>query len=144
MSREVNAKLGIDVTVNQSATSMRAEAFSDAGRQRSGGVIQNFRITDMSEPLLPKGKYKASIEAGIAKFTAPAELKKIKLVVAPLRLDRPTPAMGDRNVPAAQVGAELRQRILDALVNTGRFAMLDREFSPEIASSAPRSSRSSR
>jgi len=128
----VNAKLGIDVTTNQSSQSMRAEGFADAVRTRSGGVVQNFRIVNMDEPLLPKGKFKASIEAGIAKFVVPAELKKIKLVVAPLRFDRATIPMGDRNVPADEVGAELRQRILDALVNTGRFAVLDREFSPEI------------
>ena len=128
----VNAKLGIDVTTNQTAQSMRAEGFADAVRTRSGGVVQNFRIVNMDEPLLPKGKFKASIEAGIAKFVVPAELKKLKLVVAPLRFDRATIPMGDRNVPADEVGAELRQRILDALVNTGRFAVLDREFSPEI------------
>ena len=128
----VNAKLGIDVTTNQSAASMRAEGFAEAVRTRSGGVVQNFRIVNMDEPLLPKGKFKASIEAGIAKFVVPAELKKIKLVVAPLRFDRATIPVGDRNVPADEVGAELRQRILDALVNTGRFAVLDREFSPEI------------
>lgn len=128
----VNAKLGIDVTTNQSASSMRAEGFAEAVRTRSGGVVQNFRIVNMDEPLLPKGKFKASIEAGIAKFVVPAELKKIKLVVAPLRFDRATVPVGDRNVPAEEIGAELRQRILDALVNTGRFAVLDREFSPEI------------
>lgn len=128
----VNAKLGIDVTSNQTAASMRAEGFAEAVRTRSGGVVQNFRIVAMDEPLLPKGKYKASIEAGIAKFVVPSDLKKIKLVVAPLRFDRATIPMGERNVPAEEVGAELRQRILDALVNTGRFAVLDREFSPEI------------
>ena len=128
----VNARLGIDVTTNQTSQSMRAEGFADAVRTRSGGVVQNFHIVNMDEPLLPKGKFKATIEAGIAKFVVPADLKKIKLVVAPLRFDRATIPMGDRNVPADEVGAELRQRILDALVNTGRFAVLDREFSPEI------------
>ena len=128
----VNAKLGIDVTTNQSSASMRAEGFADAVRTRSGGVVQNLRIVNMDEPLLPKGKYKASIEAGIAKFVVPAELKKIKLVVAPLRFDRASVPIGDRNVPVEEVGTELRQRILDALVNTGRFAVLDRDFSPEI------------
>ena len=128
----IKARLGVDVTTNQTVASMRAEGFAEAVRTRSGGVVQNFRVVAMDEPLLPKGKYKATIEAGIAKFVVPAELKKIKLVVAPLRFDRATIPMGDRNVPAEEVGAELRQRILDALVNTGRFAVLDRDFSPEI------------
>ncbi|MEP7298378.1 MAG: CsgG/HfaB family protein [Burkholderiales bacterium] len=128
----IRARLGIDVTTNQTAASMRAEGFAEAVRTRSGGVVQNFRVVNMDEPLLPKGKYKATIEAGIAKFVVPTDLKKIKLVVAPLRFDRASVPIGDRNVPADEVGAELRQRILDALVNTGRFAVLDRDFSPEI------------
>ena len=128
----IKARLGVDVTTNQTVSSMRAEGFAEAVRTRSGGVVQNFRVVAMDEPLLPKGKYKATIEAGIARFVVPAELKKIKLVVAPLRFDRAAIPMGDRNVPAEEVGAELRQRILDALVNTGRFAVLDRDFSPEI------------
>ncbi|MBI3368646.1 MAG: hypothetical protein HY021_09470 [Burkholderiales bacterium] len=128
----VNAKLGIDVTLNQTSASMRADVFGDAVRQRSGGVVQNFRVTELSEPLLPKGKFKATIEANIAKFNAPASLNKVKVVVAPLRFDKPTLPMGDRAVPVGEVGAELRQRIVDALVNTGRFAVLDREFSPEL------------
>ena len=128
----VNAKLGIDVTTDQTATSMRADGFAEAVRSRSGGVVQNFRIVHMDEPMLPKGKYKASIEAAIAKFTAPADLRKIKLAVAPLRIDKSSIELGDRQVPAEEVGVELQQRIVDALVNTGRFAVLDRDFSPEI------------
>lgn len=128
----VNAKLGIDVTLNQTAATMRASAFADAVRTRSGGVVQNFRIVAMDEPLLPKGKFKATIEAGIAKFVVPAEMKRIKVVVAPLRFDRASIPVGDRSVPAEEVGAELRQRIQDALVNTGRFAVLDRDVGPEL------------
>lgn len=128
----INAKLGIDVTTSQTAASMRAEGFADAVRTRSGGVVQNFRIVAMDEPLLPKGKFKATIEAGIAKFAVPAEMKRIKVVVAPLRFDRATIPVGDRSVPAEEVGAELRQRIQDALVNTGRFAVLDRDVGPEL------------
>lgn len=128
----VNAKLGIDATLNQTPVSLRAAAFADIVQQKSGGVVQNFRILELSEPMTPLGKHKVSIEAGIAKFNAPASLKKIRLVVAPLRFDKPTLPMGDRSVPAAEAAVQLRQLIVDALVNTGRFAVLDREFTPEL------------
>ncbi len=130
-STTVSTKLGVDVVAGQSAASLRAEGFAEAVRTRSGGVIQNFRIVGLSEPGA-QGTYKASIEAKIARFVAPAELKKVKLVVAPLRFDKASIPIGDRMVPARDVGIELRQRIQDALVGTGRFAVLDREFSPEI------------
>lgn len=128
----INAKLGIDATLNQTPVSLRASAFADVMQQKSGGVVQNFRILELSEPLTPLGKHKVSIEAGIAKFNAPASLKKIRLVVAPLRFDKPTLPMGDRSVPSAEAAVQLRQLIVDALVGTGRFAVLDREFTPEL------------
>jgi curli biogenesis system outer membrane secretion channel CsgG len=131
-STTISAKFGLDVVTNESSESLRAQGFAETVRTRSGGVIQNLRIVDLSEPRGSAGKYKAQIEAGIAKFTASALTSKIKLAIAPLRFDRTTITVGDHGVPAAEVGAELRQRIQDALVNTGRFAVLDREFSPEI------------
>lgn len=48
------------------------------------------------------------------------------------RIDSETADLIAELVAAAEVGATLRQRISDALVQTGRFAVLDREFSPEI------------
>ncbi|MBP7913955.1 MAG: hypothetical protein KAZ63_01310 [Vitreoscilla sp.] len=131
-SESVSVKYGLDVALNQDSASLRASGFADAVRQRSGGVIQNFKILELAEPGLMKGPYKARIEAGIARFTAPQDLKKIKLVVAPLRFPSATLPMGDQSMASAEVGAALRQRIADALVNTGRFAVLDREFSAEI------------
>ena len=46
----IRARLGIDVTTNQTSASMRAEGFAEAVRTRSGGVVQNFRIVNMDEP----------------------------------------------------------------------------------------------
>jgi curli biogenesis system outer membrane secretion channel CsgG len=129
---QVNTQFGLDATLNQTAVSMRGAAFSDGVRQRSGGVIQNFRIVSLLDPAQANGKFKASIEASISKFVVSADMKKIKLAIAPLRFDRSSIPMGDKSVAASQVGAQLRARIQEALVATGRFAVLDRDFSPEV------------
>ncbi|MBB3180999.1 CsgG/HfaB family protein [Variovorax sp. Sphag1AA] len=132
-SSTVSAKYGLDVSLGQDAVSLRANAFADVVKQRSGGVIQNFRMIELQEPSVIGGKrYKATIEAQIAKFTPSADMQKLKVVVGPIRFDGASLPMGNRSVSAAEVGATLRQRISDALVQTGRFAVLDREFSPEI------------
>ncbi|MDW5444220.1 CsgG/HfaB family protein [Polaromonas sp. SM01] len=129
----MTAKYGLDVTLGKDSASLRANEFAEVVKQRSGGVIQNFKILDLQEPSLLAGKrYKASIEAEIAKFNASAEMQKIKVVVGPIRFESASLPMGDRSLPSAEIGMTLRQRISDALVQTGRFAVLDREFSPEI------------
>ena len=132
-SESVSVKFGLDVSLGQDAASLRGNAFADAVTQRSGGVIQNFKLVDMKEPgVLGGQQYKATIEAQIAKFQPSAEMQKVKLVIGQIRFDSASLPMGDRSVPSAEVGPTLRQRISDALVQTGRFAVLDREFSPDI------------
>jgi curli biogenesis system outer membrane secretion channel CsgG len=129
----MTAKYGLDVTLGKDSASLRANEFAEVVKQRSGGVIQNFKVLDLQEPSVLAGKrYKASIEAEIAKFNASAEMQKIKVVVGPIRFESASLPMGDRSLPSAEVGITLRQRISDALVQTGRFAILDRELSPEI------------
>ena len=132
-SSTVSAKYGLDVSLGRDSASLRASEFVDLVAQRSGGVIQNFKLVELREPgMLTDKQFKASIEAKIAKFEPSADMQKIKVVVGQIRFDSPNLPMGDRSVPSAEVGATLRQRISDALVQTGRFAVLDREFSPDI------------
>ncbi|MEJ8859950.1 CsgG/HfaB family protein [Variovorax robiniae] len=131
-STTVSAKYGLDVSLNQDSASLRANAFADIVKQRSGGVVQNFKLVELQEPTKGTNHYKATIEAQIAKFTPSADMQKIKVVIGPIHFDGATVPMGDRTVSSAEIGATLRQRISDALVQTGRFDVLDREMSPEI------------
>src|SRR5256885_13515946 len=94
--------------------------------------LQSVQVVDLEEPKPWAKRYKYTIKASISKFKPSAEMQKIKVVVGPVRFEQASLPMGDRSVSAAEVGATLRQRISDALVQTGRFAVLDREFSPEI------------
>lgn len=132
-TESVTAKYGLDVSLNQDSASLRANAFAELVQQKSGGVIQNLKVVSLEEPsLLPPKLYKATIEASIAKFKPSADMQKLKVVIGPVTFGQQHLAMGDRSVPSAQVAAALRQRVSDALMQTGRFAVLDREFSPEI------------
>jgi curli biogenesis system outer membrane secretion channel CsgG len=133
-STSVSAKFGLDVSLNQNAASLRASSFADVVKQRSGGVIQNLRVVSLEEPTdKTPDRYKATIEADIAKFSPSAEMQKIKVVVGPLKFDQSNFPMGDKAVSAVDLAATLRQRIGEALVQTGRFAVLDRDVSPEIS-----------
>ena len=133
-SASVTAKYGLDVSLNQDSASLRASSFAEVVKQRSGGVIQNLKVVSLEEPTdKTPNRYKATIEAEIAKFKPAADMQKIKVAVGSVRFDQPMLPMGDRSVPASDVAANLRQRISDALVQTGRFAVLDRGASPEIA-----------
>ena len=129
------------VAVGRDSAQLQAKAFSDHVAQQSNGVVTSFKITHLEEPFLKGslsfitgGQFKATIEANIAKFEAPAESKKLKIVVGPIRFDAQSFKVAGAAVPSDKVASEIRQKILDALANTGRFAVLDRELGGDIQS----------
>jgi hypothetical protein len=120
------------VTVGKSGAEMQAKAFSDYVSQQSGGVVTNFKVIKIDEPMLGKGSFKATIEANIAKFDAPSDSKKLKIVIGPVRVNADSFKLAGIAVPSGQVANEVRQKILDALTNTGRFSVLDRELGDDV------------
>jgi hypothetical protein len=125
-------KFALDAATPYSEVNIRATGFADVMRQQTRGAITGFKL-DSAEGPDAGGIYKVWIEAQVAKYTAPeAEAKKIKLVVAPIRFDAKTFTVGGRSVPATQVAQEIRGKILETLAQSGRFAVLDREFDAEV------------
>lgn len=124
-------KLTLSLARGKNAEALRANAFAEHIVQSSGGAITGFRIHEMEGPD-SRGFYKADIEAQVAKFTPPADSKKLRIVVAPLRYDASTFTVGGRSVPADKVAESLRQQVLAALTNTGRFTVLDRDLDSDV------------
>jgi curli biogenesis system outer membrane secretion channel CsgG len=130
----IAVKFGLDVASGQTEESLRGSAFAEAIATRSKGTISNFRLVSLTEPAAAGQPYKASVEAAIAKFTAPADSKKIKIVISPLHLPANEFDIGGTRVAASEIAEEVRQRLIDALTASGRFSVLDRDFGPEVQS----------
>lgn len=128
----VQVKYGLDVTDGKDALFLRATEFAEMVAQKSGGAITNFKIVNVAEPTGKGGQYKVTIEASIVHFTAPADSKKIKVVVAPIHFDVARFVIGSETIPAQKVAEDIRQQVSTALTNTGRFSVLDREIGAEI------------
>lgn len=120
------------VAVGRDAAQLQAHAFSEYVAQQSRGVVSSFKVIKLEDPVSQGGVYKASIEANIAKFEAPADSKKLKIVVGPIRFDTESFKVAGVAIPSAKVADEVRQQILDALTNTGRFSVLDRELGGDV------------
>jgi curli biogenesis system outer membrane secretion channel CsgG len=120
------------VAVGRDVAQLQAHAFSEYVAQQSRGVVSSFKVLKIEEPVSPSSTYKASIEANIAKFEAPTDSKKLKIVVGPIRFDTESFKVAGVAVPSTKVADEVRQQILDALTNTGRFSVLERDLSGDV------------
>jgi len=116
----------------KATATMQGQAFAEQIVTASNGVVSNFKVISSSAPAKDGGMYTVQISAKIAKFKAPADAGKIKIVVSPLRSNRPSFNIGGNEVPAAQVLDPVRQLIIDSLSQSGRYTVLDREFDSEV------------
>ena len=128
----------LDVETSEGSDSLKATAtvqgshFAEQIVTQSKGLVSSFKVVKVTTPAGKGGLYMVDIAAKIAKFKAPADSGKIKIVVAPLRSDRSSFDIGGRHVPAAEVLNGLRQQIIDSLSQSGRFTVLDRQFEGEL------------
>jgi curli biogenesis system outer membrane secretion channel CsgG len=127
---DVESKDGNDSA--KATATMQGNAFAEQIVSASNGVVSNFKVISSAAPAKDGGMYTVQISAKIAKFKAPADAGKIKIVVTSLRSSRPTFNIGGKEVPAAEVLDPVRQLIIDSLSQSGRYTVLDRQFDSEI------------
>lgn len=116
----------------RATATLQGQSFAEQIIAQSKGVVSSFKVIKFSSPSRKGGNHSVEIEAKIAKFKAPADSGKIKIVVAPLRSEKSAFNIGGRMVPASEILGPLRQKIIDTLSQTGRFTVLDRQFEGEL------------
>lgn len=116
----------------RATATVQSQNFADQIITQSKGLVSSFKVVKMTAPQKQGDMFTVDIEAQIAKFKAPADSGKIKIVVAPLKSNTATFDIGGVQVPAQEVLGPIRQQIIDALSQTGRFSILDRQFENEL------------
>jgi curli biogenesis system outer membrane secretion channel CsgG len=116
----------------RATATVQSQNFADQIVTQSKGLVSSFKVVKMTAPQKQGDMFTVDIEAQIAKFKAPADSGKIKIVVAPLKSNTATFDIGGVQVPAQEVLGPIRQQIIDALSQTGRFSILDRQFESEL------------
>jgi hypothetical protein len=116
----------------KATSTLQGNAFAEKIVSQSKGAVSSFKVVKVTPPALAGGAYTVDIEASIAKFSAPKDSGKIKIVIAPLHSDKASFNIGGRQVSAEQVLNPIRQQIIDSLSQSGRFTVLDRQFEGDI------------
>jgi hypothetical protein len=77
--------------------------------------------------------WEVKIAADVATYHEAAGAKLTRVVVALPRSDQTTYRVGDSNIPADAIGGQIRTSLSNALVQTHRFTVLDRDATAEIS-----------
>jgi hypothetical protein len=125
-------RASVAVAIGRDPIALQSGGFAQRVSEHSRGAVTHFKIVSLVKSEA-EGQYVATIEANIARFQAPEDSQKLKVVIAPLHTRTSAYPIGSDFVSALQVAEQLRQQMIQQLTQTGRFVVLDREFAPEIA-----------
>lgn len=126
-------RAAVSVAVGEDDLEIRSAGFSELVSQQSRGAVTNFRIVSLVKSDAEQ-LYVATIDANVATFHPPEDTQKIKVVVAPVRVQASAYQVGNDTISADQVATQLRQEITNELSQTGRFTILDRDFTADVTS----------
>lgn len=132
-SNAARYRMASQVVSGAHSLNIQSDGFAQEVVQRSEGALTSFRVLSLSEPssgasdaAAGKKQFTATIEAAVAKFEAPAQAGKLKIVIGPIRTASGSYQVGDRTLSAELVRETIRQDLMAALGNSGRFIVLDR------------------
>lgn len=127
----VSFQQGLTVAISDSNLDLASSAFAERVATHSRGAVTDFKV--ISQPArAADGTYSVTIEANVAKFTAPAAAKRLKVSLAPVRVAAEWFVVDGRRVAAGEIGRQLRENLVETLTQTERFAVLDRAFTVEL------------
>jgi curli biogenesis system outer membrane secretion channel CsgG len=139
---EANLNIATSVATSNGDVDITAASFASAVATQSHGVISDFKILQEKKEggsflgiggKTPDGTtWRVRIGASIAKYKPSADANRPRIIVVEPRTSATSFEFGSEARSADTVKASIRSRLTNALTQTNRFAVLDREFNDEI------------
>ena len=108
------------------------EKFQEQISQLTRGVVASYSIVSVSAA--PDSKVRVAVSAKIAKYDSGVGADRLRIVVAPFSTAAESYDLDGKVCSSADVARQLNQAMVNRLVATRKFAVLDRENSAAILS----------
>lgn len=120
---------GLSLSDGNETVQLHASAFQEAIRTRTKGMVTNFKLLKKEQD---DQVWTVTVEAQIAKYKRSESANRVRVAVAMPRIAARTTQIDGQQSSGAEVAQQLRQGLVDALTNSNRFTVLDREFDAEL------------
>jgi hypothetical protein len=133
----VKYKAAIHIADNLKTRNIEAEISGAAVQNDTKGLLTSLKVVKVEKPelfgLLGKN-YKATVVASFPKFQGPKSHNLLKIVIGNIKTSTPDFTVGGQSVPASQVTNAIRNQLVTALSQTGRFVVVDTSDNSQIDS----------
>ena len=117
---------GEAVDTSEDASYFSSEKYINKVREQTHGAVSRYDI--LSSNKNEAGTWEVKLSASVAKYKKSASAGRKRIAVLPLRVSSDAYKISGSNIGAADIRRRFSEALIARLVQTGRFTILDREF----------------
>lgn len=131
-SYESSSKDSASASSSASSASAKASASSSSSVSASanrGAVNESYKSSSTRNETV----WEVEITTKVAKYRESADAKRPRIVIAPARISQSTFIVGSSRYDGEELGRLVAGKLSDAITQTNRFTVLDRQYTDEIS-----------
>lgn len=131
-SYESSSKDSASASSSASSASAKASASSSSSVSASanrGAVNESYKSSSTRNETV----WEVEVTAKVAKYRESADAKRPRIVIAPVRISQSTFIIGSSRYDGEELGQLVAGKLSDAISQTSRFTVLDRQYTDEIS-----------
>jgi hypothetical protein len=129
-SSQVRTQLESVMAAGNNINALSGETFQSSIATATKGLIKRYEIVSYSTAA--SGAVDATVRALLSRYDVGAAASRKRIAVLPFRTGEGIFRVGEQAADPVRLAQQLRQLVTEHLAQSRRFAILDREFSPEI------------
>lgn len=111
------------------ASASASSSGSSSASESRGAVKESFKNSSTRNETV----WEVEVTAKVAKYRESADAKRPRIVIAPSRISQQSFIVGSSRYDGAELGQLVTARLSDAITQTNRFTVLDRQYTDEIS-----------
>jgi curli biogenesis system outer membrane secretion channel CsgG len=126
----VMASLETSMTDGQDTDYFASDSYANLIKEKTKGAIRSYTLLSKEQR---DGLWEVKVRAEIAKYKAEKGSKRKSIAIMPVRLLDQSYLLGNNKLSAERVSKAINQGVTNALTQTRKFTVLDREYMEDSA-----------
>jgi len=127
---DLSASLEVSAQYKNNSAYLSSQAYLSVIEQVTHGAVTSFKISKYKQNT--DGSWLVTLAVSVAKYERLASENRTRIVVLPPRASQSAYTIFNSHVSGTKVAAAIADHLQNYLVNTNKFTVLDRTYSPEL------------
>lgn len=129
-SERLSMSMEVSVTLNNDEGYLASEGYLEQVKETTKGAVSSYRILSKQETAA--GNWRVNLAVKVAQYQRSKSADRMRLAILPMETSKASYSLNGRAVTASDVEQAMVQQLSNYLVQTRKFAVLDRSFTNQI------------